>query len=73
MRFLILLCLLMHSVFALNIEKPSVYTNQTINGWMMSEKLDGIRAVWNGKVLKTKKGNIIYAPKVLHITFHLFI
>ena len=63
MRFLILLCLLMHSVFALNIEKPSVYTNQTINGWMMSEKLDGIRAVWDGKVLKTKNGNIIYAPK----------
>ena len=28
----------------------------------MSEKLDGIRAYWNGKTLITKNGNIINAP-----------
>ena len=29
----------------------------------MSEKLDGIRGIWDGKNLYTKKGNKIYAPK----------
>ena len=28
----------------------------------MSEKLDGIRAYWNGKEFKSKNGNKIYAP-----------
>ena len=28
----------------------------------MSEKLDGIRAYWNGKELLSKNGNKIYAP-----------
>ena len=31
----------------------------------MSEKLDGIRAYWNGKELLTKNGNKIYIPKTL--------
>ncbi len=29
----------------------------------MSEKLDGIRAYWNGKNLLTRSGKIIHAPK----------
>ena len=29
----------------------------------MSEKLDGIRAYWDGKNLLTRDGKIIYAPK----------
>jgi DNA ligase-1 len=36
--------------------------SQDINGWLMSEKLDGIRAVWDGKQLTTRKGNPIHAP-----------
>lgn len=36
--------------------------SQDVSGWLMSEKLDGIRAVWNGKVLTTRKGNPIQAP-----------
>lgn len=35
---------------------------QDVNGWLMSEKLDGIRAVWDGKQLTTRKGNLIHAP-----------
>jgi DNA ligase-1 len=30
---------------------------------MMSEKLDGIRGIWDGKHLYTKNGNLIHAPK----------
>ena len=40
-----------------------VYKKQNITGWVMSEKLDGIRAYWDGKHLYTKNGKIIHAPK----------
>lgn len=39
------------------------YKNQNIKNWVMSEKLDGVRAYWNGKNLLTRNGNIINAPK----------
>ncbi len=32
-------------------------------GWLMSEKMDGIRAYWDGVELKSRLGNKIYAPK----------
>ena len=39
------------------------YKDQNITGWVMSEKLDGIRGYWDGKHLLTRHGNIIHAPK----------
>lgn len=36
--------------------------SQNIDNWLMSEKLDGIRAFWDGKELKTRQGKKIYAP-----------
>lgn len=48
----------------LPLQKPVVYCGEeNIQGWYMSEKLDGIRGYWNGKQLLTRKGNIINAPK----------
>lgn len=35
-------------------------TNPT--GWWMSEKLDGVRAYWNGKCFYSRLGNAFYAP-----------
>jgi DNA ligase-1 len=35
---------------------------QDPKGWWMSEKLDGIRAYWNGKEMLSRKGNIIHTP-----------
>ena len=32
-------------------------------GWLMSEKLDGVRCYWNGKTMFTRNGNKIFAPK----------
>lgn len=32
-------------------------------GWMMSEKLDGVRAIWTGRDLVTRNGNVIPAPE----------
>lgn len=48
-------------------QKPNLwllktYKDQNISGWVMSEKLDGIRAYWNGKELLTRSGKKIYAP-----------
>ena len=31
------------------------------SGWLMSEKLDGVRCFWNGTTMYTRNGNLIYA------------
>ena len=60
----ILLLLLPFLLFA---QKPKLllletYNDQNITGWVMSEKLDGIRAYWDGKNLISRGGKIIHAP-----------
>jgi len=61
----IVLLVLPLSLFA---QKPKMlllksYHDQNITGWVMSEKLDGIRAYWDGKHLISRGGHIIHAPK----------
>ncbi len=36
--------------------------SRDVTGWLMSEKLDGIRAIWDGAKLTTRQGNTINAP-----------
>ena len=60
--------LLLLTPFMLFASKPKllllkVYKDQNITGWVMSEKLDGIRAYWDGKHLISRGGKIIHAPK----------
>jgi DNA ligase-1 len=31
-------------------------------GWLMSEKLDGVRCYWNGSTMYTRNGNVFYPP-----------
>ena len=51
-------------ISAFQIQKAKTYHGyEDIKGWVMSEKLDGIRGYWDGKELKSKNGNIIHAPK----------
>lgn len=33
-----------------------------VTHYLVSEKLDGVRAIWDGKQLKSRKGNVINAP-----------
>ena len=33
-----------------------------VSQYLVSEKLDGVRAIWDGKVLRTRAGNVIAAP-----------
>jgi DNA ligase-1 len=35
---------------------------QDLTGWWMSEKLDGVRAYWDGKQFLSRKNNVYYAP-----------
>ncbi|MDH5425216.1 MAG: DNA ligase [Gammaproteobacteria bacterium] len=37
--------------------------NINLKEYWVSEKLDGVRALWNGQQLISRQGNIIYAPK----------
>jgi DNA ligase 1 len=40
-----------------------VYTEQMdVSGWLMSEKLDGVRGYWDGRKMLSKNGNILYPP-----------
>lgn len=39
------------------------YAGQNVTGWLMQEKFDGIRAIWDGYALWTREGNPINAPK----------
>lgn len=36
--------------------------SQDVTGWLISEKLDGMRAIWDGHTLKSRQGNTIAAP-----------
>lgn len=45
------------------LQHADTYTgNQDVAGWLMSEKLDGIRGYWTGKQLLTRQGRVIHAP-----------
>lgn len=45
------------------LQHANTYTgSQDVAGWLMSEKLDGIRGYWTGKQLFTRQGRVIHAP-----------
>lgn len=47
----------------LQLQKARSYTGtEDIKGWVMSEKLDGIRGYWNGSRLLTRKGLPLHPP-----------
>lgn len=38
------------------------YNSHDVTGWLMSEKLDGVRAIWTGEELRSRNGNKFMAP-----------
>jgi DNA ligase-1 len=38
-------------------------TSRDLAGWWMSEKLDGVRAYWDGKQFLSRLGNVYHAPE----------
>ena len=43
--------------------KLSEYKGQNVGGWLASEKLDGVRAYWDGRNLLSRNGKILAAPE----------
>jgi len=40
----------------------NTYKDQDPTGWWISEKMDGVRAVWTGQDFRTRNDNVLYAP-----------
>jgi DNA ligase-1 len=38
------------------------YAGQDVTGWWMSEKFDGVRAIWDGENFLSRTGKILHAP-----------
>ncbi|EFX90698.1 ATP-dependent DNA ligase domain protein [Actinobacillus ureae ATCC 25976] len=62
--FLFMLLCFSTSLFAKSPELMLLgqYHDQDIDGWVMSEKLDGVRGYWNGKQLISRQGNPLAPP-----------
>ena len=63
-RLLLLWLLLITTMFA---AKPELlllkeWEGQDVSGWLMSEKMDGVRAYWDGKKLISRGGVELAAP-----------
>lgn len=61
MRFIFLICCAC-LVFANEILLLSKFDKQDFNSYLMSEKLDGVRGIWDGKYLKTRQNYKIKTP-----------
>lgn len=53
----------MSEVFALTNYDERLLENGSLEGYVMSEKFDGIRALWDGKTLKSRTNKAFGAPK----------
>lgn len=60
-RICLLIWLVCSSAFS-SVMLLKEYKDENLTGWMMSEKYDGVRAIWDGKELKSRNGNTIHAP-----------
>ena len=66
-RFFVAIALCASSLFGevmlLMNYKKELLDNQSLKGYLVSEKFDGIRAFWDGKKLLTRQGKEIFAPE----------
>ncbi|WP_419770225.1 MAG: DNA ligase [Candidatus Marinarcus sp.] len=73
LKAILYIVLIYVNLFAVELEKAKLYDGtQNINNWLMSEKLDGIRAYWDGKALYTRNGKKIFAPEKFTLNFPPF-
>jgi DNA ligase-1 len=63
LSYLLVLFLSIYPAMAFEPMLPQTYiTGTTVDGWWMSEKLDGIRGYWDGTQLYSKNGTRLAAP-----------
>jgi len=72
MKVILILLIFISSLLSLEVQKPKVYDEQKISGWLMSEKLDGIRGYWDGNKFYSKNGNELVVPKYFTKNFPPF-
>ena len=61
------------NVHALEIMLPRVYSRgMDVSGWLMSEKLDGVRGYWDGRQLLSKNGHPFHPPQTFTRDFPPF-
>ncbi len=67
-------CLVPPDALALDIMLPQMYSEgMEIKGWLMSEKLDGVRGYWDGSRLLSKNGIALHpSPVGAVITFKYY-
>ncbi len=66
-------CFLPQSGWAIEVMQPLVYKEGSdLSGWLMSEKLDGVRAYWDGKRLMSKNGVQFNPPETFTKNFPNF-
>lgn len=70
----LLLCLLFSQITWANerdLMLLDTYENQDVQGWVMSEKLDGVRGYWDGKTLLSRQGLPLPHRPILPLNFRL--
>lgn len=49
-------------VNATPVQLAQIYEDEPVRAFLVSEKLDGVRAIWDGEQLKTRNGHLIHTP-----------
>ncbi|WP_103559033.1 DNA ligase [Campylobacter concisus] len=62
MRIVFALLVLLNFAFSLELLRLSEFKDQNVSGWLASEKLDGVRAYWDGENLLSRQGKKLNAP-----------
>jgi len=55
-RIIFAVLLLLNFAFSLDLLRLNEYKEQNVSGWLASEKLDGVRAYWDGENLLSRQG-----------------
>ena len=61
-RIFFAVLVLLNFAFSLDLLRLSEYKDQNVSGWLASEKLDGVRAYWDGENLLSRQGKKLNAP-----------
>ena len=71
-RIIFALLVLLNFAFSLDLLRLSEFKGQNVSGWLASEKLDGVRAYWDGEILLSRQGKRLNAPQSFTKNFPKF-
>ena len=71
-RIIFALLVLLNFAFSLELLRLSEFKDQNVSGWLASEKLDGVRAYWDGEILLSRQGKRLNAPQSFTKNFPRF-